>query len=74
LALCLESADLPGSTYHYKSNPGRKGKRASKCTQMTDGRVVANDQVVAAIRKLLNQEFVEYGYIKVTHYLNKRLG
>jgi transposase InsO family protein len=41
---------------------------------MKDGSVVPNDQVVADIRKLLNQEFVDYGYIKVTHYLNKRLG
>ena len=41
---------------------------------MIDGSVVPNDHVVAAIRKLLNQEFVDYGYIKVTHYLKKRLG
>lgn len=74
VALCLESADLSESTYHYKSKAGRKGKRASEYTRMTDGRVVPNDQVVAAIRKLLNQEFVDYGYIKVTHYLKKRLG
>ena len=72
--LCLLSAGLSCSSYYYRSKPGRRGKKASEYTRMRDGSVVPNDHVVAAIRKLLNQEFVDYGYIKVTHYLTKRLG
>ncbi len=36
---------------------------------MTRGARVSNDQVIEQIQTLLSQEFVEYGYRKVTHWV-----
>ncbi len=71
---CLEASSVRPSSYYYKSNGNRKGKHASKYTKKCDGSVVRNSEIVEQIRQLLSHEFVDYGYIKVTHWLRKRRG
>lgn len=39
-----------------------------------DGQLISNEQVVEQISDLLSEEFVDYGYLKVTHWLRKRKG
>lgn len=74
VSICLKAAGIHPSTYYYRSKGSRKGKEASAYTKMRDGRVVLNEKVVEDIRVLLSHEFVDYGYIKVSHWLRKRKG
>lgn len=72
--LCCKAAFLNEKTYYYKSKGGRRGKRPSAYTMHKDGISVSNGIVLDEIRTLLSHEFVDYGYIKVTHWLVKRGG
>jgi len=74
VAVSLKASKLSPSTFYYVAKGGRRGKRASEYTRKNDGSFVVNDVVVKDIRKLLSHEFVDYGYIKVTHWLRKRAG
>lgn len=76
IKLVLSECDVPRSSYYYKpkENPGRKGKEKSKFTLTKDGQMVSNEKVVEQISDLLSEEFVDYGYLKVTHWLRKRKG
>jgi len=69
----LNMLSIPSSTYNYrcKIHPERKGKKKSTYTYTVDGMCVLNDQVVSEIKELLSQEFVDYGYRKVTHWLRQ---
>jgi len=42
--------------------------------EQKNGKIVSNDQVVEQIKELLAQEFVDYGYLKVTHWLRQNKG
>ena len=74
--LVLKYVGLSPSTYYYKANEkkGRAGRKPSQKTKRTNGEEVTNEQVVAEIKELLEQEFVDYGYIKVTHWLRQQKG
>ena len=74
--LVLKYVGLASSTYYAKSkeNNRRPGRRPSKWTKTVHGQEVTNDQVVEEIKELLKQEFVDYGYIKVTHWLRQHKG
>lgn len=76
--LVLRICGVPRSTYYHKPKPlaeqSRKGIRKSGHTYKTDGTRVENVVVVAEIKALLAQEFVDYGYLKVTYYLKDELG
>ena len=72
--VCLKAADVHSSSFYYLSRGGRKGKHASTHTRNKEGKLVHNDVVVQEIQELLSHEFVDYGYIKVTHWLRKRKG
>ncbi len=72
--VCLEAAKVSSSSFYYEFRPGKKGKNASEYTRKTDGSSVPNSEVVDQIRQLLAHEFVDYGYLKVTHWLRKRAG
>lgn len=71
---CLTATEVSASSYYYEIKGGRRGKSSSSFTRKVDGSVVSNDEVVDQIRTLLAHEFVDYGYIKVTHWLRKRQG
>jgi len=69
----LKVVGIPRSTYYYKPNEegNQKGVSKSTHTKTRNGDVVSNDQVVEDIKKVLGEEFVDYGYLKVTHWLRQ---
>ncbi len=62
---------LPRSNWYYKSLPGKQGAKPSHFTRMRNGELVSNEEVVEAIKKILSQEFICYGYEKVTWELHE---
>ena len=69
----LKVVGIPSSSYYYRPvpHPQSKGIVKSKYTYTHTGDRVRNSQVVAEIEELLSHEFVDYGYIKVTHWLRQ---
>lgn len=73
----LQYAGISPSSYYFKKNTGvpkKRGVRPSELTLNKDGFSVPNSKVVGEIEKLLAKEFVDYGYLKVTYYLQDELG
>lgn len=64
-SLC-QWVSLPISSYHYKPLTGKPGAKPSLFTKRKDGTSVVNEEVITAIKALLSEEFVCYGYQKVT--------
>ncbi len=71
----LKMLRLPRSSYYYHpcSNQG-KGRACSTHTLTGDGSYVSNEVVIEHIREILSGEFVDYGYLKVTHALRQQYG
>lgn len=58
---------MPRSTYYYRPQGGKRGRRPSMHTLMEDGQMVRNETVIIAIRFLVNVEFmVVTGYHNLT--------
>lgn len=70
----LPLCGLSKSTYYYLPAIGKKGRKASTSTQSKEGILYSNEYVLDRIKWLLNQEFVDYGYEKVTGWLKKSEG
>jgi transposase InsO family protein len=68
----LQAAGVSSSTYYYRPSNGKKGKRGSEYTLTLSGHFIPNDMVVDQIKALLQMEFVDYGYLKVTCWLRLR--
>lgn len=70
----LKYVGLSASTYYYKAkaNAGKKGCINSEYTLTKEGEVIPNEKVVEQIRGLLSEEFVDYGYLKVTWWLRRK--
>lgn len=60
---------LSHSSYYYHPRLGKPGRKPSRYTLTQDGTNAPNKQVVQQIQSLLEQPFVDYGYIKVTWWL-----
>jgi|GEM_PF-2259462 len=45
-----------------------RGIKPSEYNLLENGAKVANQQVAAQVKSLLDKEFVDYGYLKVTYY------
>ena len=67
----LKHTDLSASAYYYKPKDGVRGAAVSKYTYTLNGQKVCNSVVVKQIEIELGREFVDYGYIKVTHWLRQ---
>ena len=72
----LKVSGVPRSTYydHHRIKipiPEKRGRTKSDYTYTQCGQKVSNDQVVEDIKYILDQEFVDYGYLKVTHWLRQ---
>ena len=69
----LKILSIASSTYYHipKDTPKRKGIKKSTHTKMINGHFFSNSQVVQEIESLLGEEFVDYGYRKVTHWLRQ---
>jgi transposase InsO family protein len=60
---------LSKSSYYYTPKTGKRGRKPSTITMSKKGILYSNKYVVDRIKWLLNQEFVDYGYEKVTDWL-----
>jgi transposase InsO family protein len=69
----LDYVGLKPSSYYYKESKGSKGKTKSTITFMQNGTCERNEKVIEQIEELLQKEFVDYGYRKVTWYLRNEL-
>lgn len=56
----------PASTWYYKTTEGRRGARPSTHTRTIKGEKIPDPEVVERIKAILNQEFICYGYEKVS--------
>lgn len=65
----LPLCGLSKSSYYYSPFGGKRGRKASSSTQSKEGILYSNEYVLERIKWLLNQEFVDYGYDKVTDWL-----
>lgn len=57
---------LSASSYYYKSRSSKRGRKPSSHTRLRDGTSISNESVVIAIRFILAEEFVCFGYDKIT--------
>ena len=65
LAWCSEHK----SSWYYRRSENRPGRKQSTHTMTVIGKSVSNQDVVGAIRKILSEEFICYGYQKTTSEL-----
>jgi putative transposase len=65
----LPLCELSKSSYYYLPSCGKRGRKASTSTLGKEGILYSNGYVLDRIRWLLNQEFIDYGYEKVTDWL-----
>ncbi len=72
VSFVLKQVSLAASSWYYKATRGKKGIAASTHTYTLQGNCITNSDVVEIIEALLQQEFVDYGYIKVTHWLRQK--
>ena len=74
----LQLCGVAKSSYYYQpaatATSSKRGVTASEFTLTGQGTKVSNNVVVADISKLLLEEFVDYGYLKVTYYLQNEKG
>lgn len=74
----LKLCEVPKSSFYAKpkgsDKHSKKGVSKSIFTIKVDGGNVGNTVVVEDIKLLLSIEFVDYGYIKVTYYLQDEKG
>ncbi len=68
----LVIAGVPESTFYYKPKTGTRGRRATSTTLDANGKVWTEEQLVALIVEELEREFVDYGYIKITKWLQRK--
>jgi putative transposase len=62
----LQWSGLSHSTYYYHPYCGKRGRKPSCHTLLTDGSVVSNESVVICIRFVLSEEFMLFtGYVKI---------
>lgn len=58
-------AEIPRSSFYYKSHPGPRGMKASSHT-LFGNELVENAQVVDEIRRILGRDYCVYGYQMTT--------
>ena len=65
----LPLCKLSRSSYYYRPSKGKRGRKPSTATLSGSGILYSNEYVLDRIKWLLNQEFIDYGYEKVTGWL-----
>jgi transposase InsO family protein len=60
------------STFYYKPKTGKRGRRATTTTLEAKGVVWTEERLVALITAELEREFVDYGYIKIMKWLQRK--
>lgn len=75
VGLVLDALKLPASVFYYQNKTGgRKGAPVSTHTSTIWGTRVPNEFVTGHIIAILEEEFVDYGYKKVTYALRQDFG
>lgn len=72
----LKYVALSASSYYFEKavgTPKKRGIKPSEFTLILGGGKVPNSEVVIQVKKLLKNEFIDYGYLKVTYYLQDEL-
>lgn len=67
----LAIAEIPRSSYYYRSNGRQAGKAPSTHTSC-GSLLVKNEVVVNEINDILREEFIDYGYERTTEELKRR--
>lgn len=68
----LSTVGISRSSYYYQPKTGgKKGRPYSHFTYTQSGSKIDNAAVVIQIEQLLSEEFVDYGYLKVCHWLRQ---
>lgn len=62
----IKWSGILSSSYYYRSRNGKRGRNTSTHTYLQDGSCISNTSVVLAIRFILAEEFVCFGYDKMT--------
>ena len=62
----LRWSGIAKSSYYYCQLAGTRGRKTSTHTLLSDGTILCNETVVIAIRFILAEEFVCFGYKKIT--------
>lgn len=73
----LKFVGVSSSSYYFEKSsniPGKRGIKPSDFTLTSTGQKVSNEQVVSEIKTVLTREFVDYGYLKMTYYLQDTFG
>lgn len=66
ISYLLRWSRMSKSSYYYHCTTGRRGRKSSTHTKLRDGSLISNESVVIAIRFILAEEFVCFGYDKTT--------
>src|SRR6266498_4728843 len=69
----LQMVGLSKSMYYYQCSNRKKGAKPSLYTMKQNGDFSTNEKVVEDIKAILNEEFVDYGYIKITYWLREEM-
>lgn len=62
----LKWGHVPKSSFYYQVQTGCRGRKPSTHTMLNDGSVIRNESVIIAIRFILAEEFICFGYDKTT--------
>ncbi|MBU3679887.1 MAG: IS3 family transposase [Candidatus Kapabacteria bacterium] len=71
-ALVLRLVELARSTFYYRPSGGRAGRVPTEVTYDRFGTGYSTEQLLRVIKGLINTEFVDYGYVKVTRWLQEQ--
>jgi putative transposase len=72
ITLTLKAVGMSKSSYYYKNKKGKVGRKTSSFSMTNTGDLVTDKDIIKMMNDLLEHEFVDYGYIKVTHYLKQQ--
>ena len=61
----LRWTGLSKSSFYFKANTGKQGRKPSTCTPMVCGEIVSNESVAIVIKFMLGIELPDYGYNKM---------
>ncbi|QTD39237.1 IS3 family transposase [Polaribacter batillariae] len=67
----IKMVGIVSSSYYRKPSGGKKGNKPTKETFHKTKGLVLQDDVVAAIKEVLKDEFIDCGYRLMTSYLNR---
>lgn len=72
ISLVLSAVQMSKSTYYYKKSEQKPAKNILGYSYKNDGDIITDKEIKSIIIKLLENEFVDYGYIKVCHFLKQQ--